>query len=90
MKGKANNTRHLTKALLKATDNGKLELLIKQLMSENEIKEITSRLEIAKRLLKWQSYKTIEGQIWVSSTTIAKVSQVLKQHSSILAEVAKH
>lgn len=47
------------------------------LMSENELLEISKRFDVAQMLDRWISYSRIEKKTWLSSATIAKISKSL-------------
>ena len=51
---------------------------LKTLLSEDELLEIQQRLNIAVRLYFKNPYTKIEKELWVSSTTIARVSKLMK------------
>lgn len=48
------------------------------LLSENEILELSKRLKTAEMLIDNISYSNIEKETWMSSTTIAKISKTIK------------
>lgn len=50
---------------------------LRDLLSEREILEFSNRFKVAQMLEKNISYKKIEIEKWVSSTTIARISKFL-------------
>ena len=50
---------------------------LRDLLSEKEILEFSNRFKVAQMLEKNISYKKIEAETWVSSTTIARISKFL-------------
>jgi len=50
---------------------------LRDLLSEKEILEFSNRFKVAKMLEENISYKQIETETWVSSTTIARISKFL-------------
>lgn len=67
----------LCKAFLQLKTEEEMFNFVRDLMTESEILEFSQRLEIAKRLFNWQSYKKIEEDTKASSTTIARVAKFL-------------
>ena len=68
----------LLEAMLLASDQEEMYSLLQDLLTQNEILEFAQRLDIARRLWNKESYKKIEEETWVSSTTIARVAKFLK------------
>lgn len=71
-------SKNLQKAFLCMKNEDEVFCFLRDLLTEDEISEFTQRLEIAERLHNKESYKEIEKQTSVSSTTIARVSKFLK------------
>lgn len=71
-------SKDLQKAFLLLKNEDEVFCFLRDLLTEDEISEFSQRLDIAQRLEKRQSYKDIEKETWVSSTTIARVSKFLK------------
>ncbi len=67
----------LQNAFLQLNTKEDMFAFLRDLMTEDEIMELSLRLDIAKRLRKWNNYKQIEKETWASSTTIARVSKFL-------------
>ncbi len=55
---------------------------MRDLLSENEMIEISNRFNVAKMLNNKLSYKKIEEITWMSSTTIARISKFLNSDNS--------
>lgn len=68
----------LTNAFLFFEDDKETFQFLKTLLSEDELLELQQRLNIAVRLYFWNPYTQIEKELGVSSTTIARVSKVMK------------
>ena len=51
---------------------------LRDILTEEEMKEFQQRMDIAVRLYYKTPYTEIEKELWVSSTTIARVSKYLK------------
>lgn len=67
----------LVEALLFCEDTTSLYAFLRDLLTPAEIEEFSQRRDIASRLTEWQSYKQIEQETHISSTTIARVSKFL-------------
>lgn len=64
--------------LFAAMDNAdEVFALLQDLFTVREIKEISSRLQVARLLARGESYSSIEAQTGASATTIARVSKAL-------------
>ncbi len=72
------HSQQLQEAFLLLKNNEEVFNFIRDLMTEAEILEFCQRLEIANRLRNKESYKKIEKDLKVSSTTIARVTKYLK------------
>lgn len=55
---------------------------LKSLFSRSELDDIQQRLNIAVRLYYNIPYTKIEEELWVSSTTIAKISKEMKKKNN--------
>ncbi len=73
-----NKSKDLQKAFLLLQTENEVFNFLRDLCTESEIEEFVQRLDIAKRLYNNETYKNIENEIWVSSTTIARVAKFLK------------
>ncbi len=69
---------NLQKSFLKLKTPKQVFNFLRDLLTQDEIIELSLRLDIAKRLHNWQNYKEIEKITWASSTTIARVAKFLK------------
>jgi len=70
---------------------------LRDLLSEKEVIEFSNRFKVAQMLENKISYKKIEEKIWMSSTTIARISKFLnwqgkgyKKAISILNQIHHH
>lgn len=70
-------TKHLCTIVSKIDNPEDAFAFLRDLLTHNELKEFSQRLQIAKLLIQKVSYKEIEKQTWTSSTTIARVSKFL-------------
>lgn len=68
----------LFESLCTLSSEDDMEAFLKDLLTVWEIEEFAQRLDIAKRLHQWQTYKNIEQETGVSSTTIARIAKFLK------------
>lgn len=69
---------NLQKSFLKLNTPKQVFNFLRDLLTQDEIIELSLRLDIAHRLHNWQNYKEIEKITWASSTTIARVAKFLK------------
>lgn len=77
MKDKA-NVRTLLQALLVPKNEDQAWRFLRDLLTEEEIREFARRFEVAQMLTDKISYKKIEKKTGMSSTTIARVSKFLQ------------
>jgi TrpR-related protein YerC/YecD len=73
-----NSAKLLLSSLLQCKEVDELFSFLRDLLTEAEILEFSQRLDIARRLHQKESYKKIEAETGVSSTTIARVAKFLK------------
>ena len=64
-------------ALAKMDNKTDVFNFLRDLLSKKEILEFSNRFKVAQMLEKNISYKKIEAETWVSSTTIARISKFL-------------
>ena len=74
-------TNHLIKLLALADNEEFVFALLQDLLTTREIRDMASRLHVAKMLNDGTSYSEIEKQTGVSATTIARVSKSLSEGS---------
>ncbi len=67
----------ITNVLAKLDSKTDVFNFLRDLFSEKEIIEFSNRFKVARMLEDKVSYKDIEKQTWVSSTTIARISKFL-------------
>ncbi|HMS91121.1 MAG TPA: YerC/YecD family TrpR-related protein [Candidatus Absconditabacterales bacterium] len=67
----------LQKAFLQLTSKHEVFNFLRDLLTQEEIIELSQRLDIAYRLQKGEIYKKIEEETGASSTTIARVAKFL-------------
>lgn len=72
----------LTQAFLVCENEDEVNEFLFDLLTVWEREEFSQRLDIARRLSQGQSYKTIETETGVSSTTIARVAKFLYRQKS--------
>lgn len=66
-------------AITLLSNSSDLEKFLRDVMTEKEITEISARLEAARLLKEGASYETIAKSTGLSTRTIARISQWLKQ-----------
>jgi TrpR-related protein YerC/YecD len=71
-------TRQLTTVLASITDEATLKAVLRDVMTESEIIEISSRLEAARMLSSGANYTQITKSTKLSSRTIARISDWMK------------
>ncbi len=72
------NTRQLSEVLSKIIDDKIMQNFLRDVMTEKEIIEIASRLQAAKMLNEKINYKEVISNTKLSSRTIARISDWLK------------
>lgn len=75
-------TRQLAVVLAQITNIQAMQNILRDVMTEKEIIEISARLEAAKMLQAGSKYKDIEAATKLSSRTIARISDWLQNGSS--------
>ncbi len=68
---------NLVKALTMIKNNQDMANFLRDLMTLPEIEEFANRLEIARLLLKGESYQAIAKQVGVSTTTVTRTAHWL-------------
>ena len=68
----------ISRVLSAMEDRDELYSFLRDLLSENEIREFSARFQVAQMLQDGVSYKNIEAITGMSSTTIARISKFLK------------
>ena len=76
----------LVRLLVNVTDKTAVENILLDMFTLREIRELASRLQVAKMLNAKMSYAEIEHQTGVSATTIARVSKCLNAGSGGYAQ----
>lgn len=71
----------LIRLLVNVNDEQAVSEILLDLFTLREIRDLASRLQVAKMLTSGLSYSEIEKQTGVSATTIARVSKCLTQGS---------
>lgn len=71
------NTKALYKAILALQTEDECKRFLRDLLTENEIKEFANRWKVARMLSQKISYGEIEKETGMSSTTIARVNKWL-------------
>ncbi|MEI8328189.1 MAG: YerC/YecD family TrpR-related protein [Candidatus Taylorbacteria bacterium] len=77
MNWKSKDNTKLIQGILALETRSEAEKFLRDLMTENEIKEFASRLKAAEMLTEKVPYTTIERETGLSSTTIARVAKWL-------------
>lgn len=75
---KKNNTVQLAKVLCEIPDVKTMQNFLRDVMTEKEIIEVASRLEAAKMLSSGEKYEKITKETKLSSRTVARISQWLR------------
>ncbi len=73
-----NKLAFLYQALLSLGNEDEMSAFLYDILTPEEIVEISNRLDIARRLSEKESYSSIEKNTKYSSTTIARVAKFLK------------
>ena len=73
-----NTCQDISLALSLMKDEPEVFSFLRDRLTESEIREFSNRFRVARMLQEWVSYKTIEGETGMSSTTIARISKFLK------------
>lgn len=73
-----NTCQEISLALSLMKDETEVFVFLRDLLSAGEIQEFSNRFRVARMLQRWVSYKSVEEQTWMSSTTIARISKFLK------------
>lgn len=68
----------LCETLSKITDPGDMRIFLDDLCTINELKQMASRLECAKQMLKGGTYNQIIEKTDISSATLSRVSRCLR------------
>lgn len=71
------STENLFEAILAIQDLGEARNFLRDLLTEEEIKEFANRWKVAQMLSKKISYSKIEKETGMSTTTIARISKWL-------------
>lgn len=91
MNWKTGQNKDLAKAFLALKNIGEAQAFLRDLMTEDEIKEFANRLKAAQMLSQKIPYSSIVKNTGLSSTTIARVSKWLKGkqggYKTILARI---
>ena len=86
--------KQLVEAVLALKNADEAKRFMRDLMTENEIKEFANRLEAARLLLEDVNYTTVIENTGLSSTTVARISKWLKGslggYRLILTRLANH
>lgn len=86
--------KQFVKAILTLKNTEEAERFLRDLMTENEIKEFANRLEVARLLLEDVQYNAIIESTGLSSTTIARIAKWLKGslggYRLILSRLSNH
>ena len=77
MKWYDQDTKKLFAAILKVQTQDEMKRFFRDLMTEEEIKEFSRRWKVARLLSQGKTYKIIEKQTGMSSTTIARIAKWL-------------
>ncbi len=72
------NLRELMETILSLRDMEECKAFFSDLCTVQELISFSQRLQVAKRLLKNETYETIRSQIPVSSTTITRINTALQ------------
>ncbi len=75
---KLKNTSQLAQVLCEISDVKTMQNFLRDVMTETEIVEISARLEAAKMLSRGEKYEKITKETRLSSRTVARISEWLK------------
>lgn len=88
------SARQLAEALFAIGDIKTMRNFLRDVMTEKEITEISSRLEAARLLRQGEKYTDIVAKTKLSSRTVARISEWLKDgcggYASVLNQTANH
>lgn len=75
------NLDNVVEILLWMSSKKDMKNVLLDLLSQNEILEVSRRLQAWKMLMDWINYNDIAKVTWMSSTTIARISKTIKSWS---------
>lgn len=75
----------LFKYLSKVVDEATLQAIIRELLSESELMMLSQRWVIARLLSQGMSIRDVAQRAGVSTTTVVRVSQIMKRKGSSLS-----
>lgn len=81
------STQNLCNAFLFLNNSNEIFDFLRDLLTKEELREFQQRMDIAVRLHYKTPYTTIEKELSVSSTTIARVSKYLKGPNQWYAKI---
>jgi TrpR-related protein YerC/YecD len=88
------SARQLAEALVAIDDLDTMRNFLRDVMTEKEISEVGSRLEAARMLRQGEKYTDIVAKTKLSSRTVARISEWLKDgcggYASVLNQTADH
>ena|SRR5581483_1234392 len=88
------NTLQLAEVLISITDEQTMRNFLRDILTETEILEISARLEAARLLSKREKYDSIIRKTKLSSRTVARISDWLKDgcngYAAALSILAQH
>jgi len=74
----------LSKTLVNINNEKDMENFLSDLLTPQEIVDISDRLNIIKLLKKWKTQRDIAQELWISITTVNRGSRVLKYGTGIV------
>jgi TrpR-related protein YerC/YecD len=90
----SNQTQQLVAALLAIENSKVMQNFLRDVMTEKEIIEVSARLEAAKMLQKGAKYTNIVAKTKLSSRTVARISDWMKNGSggykTVLSQINEH
>jgi TrpR-related protein YerC/YecD len=90
----SNTARQFAEALLAIDDISVLQNFLRDVMTEKEIIEISSRLQAARMLQAGSTYTAIVAQTKLSSRTVARISDWMKNgcngYTAVLSQTSHH
>lgn len=82
-----NQIEELSNILFELNSSEKINKLLNEILTPNEIKDVSSRLELLKKLKNGETQRTIASDLGISLCKITRGSKILKNKNSMLYEI---
>ena len=89
MTDNGNNWDVFTEVLARISDTKTMALFLRDVMTEKELDEMSARLQAAVMLNDKQKYLDVSGRTGLSSRTVARISDWLKQNNGGYSEAIR-